>query len=137
VVDGEELDEFEESDGELLEDELFMSVPCDAGELVLSVLEPVVVFESVLELVELELPMVPLDEPLTEPLPVCDESTGPSAPEELFVPLVEVSEPVDGAAGRTRSLPLVEVEPAVSPVVDEELEEVLLSGLVVLELDEV
>jgi len=110
-------------------------VPCDAGELELSVLEPVVVFESVLELVEVELPMVPLEEPLTEPLPVCDESTGPRAPEELFVPLVEVSEPVDGAAGRTRSLPLV--EPAVSPVVEEELEEVLLSGLVVLELDEV
>ena len=128
----EELDEFVEFDGELLEDELFMSVPCDAGELVLSVLEPVVVFESVVELVEL--PTVPLVEPLTEPLPVCVESTGPSAPEELFVPLVEVSDPVDGAAGRTRSLPLV--EPAVSPVV-EELEEVLLSGLVVLELDEV
>ena len=129
----EELDEFVEFDGELLDDELFMSVPCDAGELDVSVVWPVEVFESVVELVEL--PTVALEEPLTEPLPVCDESTGPSAPDVLLVPLVEVSEPVDGAAGRTRSLPLV--EPAVSPEEDEELDEVLLSGLVVLELDEV
>jgi hypothetical protein len=134
VFGDEELDGFVELDGELLEDELFMSVPCDAGELDVSVVWPVEVFASIVELVEL--PMVPLEEPLTEPLPVCDESTGPSAPEELLVPLVEVSEPVDGAAGRTRSLPLVEVEPAVSPA-DDELDEVLLSGLVVLELDEV
>jgi len=129
----EELDGLVVLDGELLEEELFMSVPCDAGELEVSVVWPVEVFESVLELVEL--PMVPLEEPLTEPLPVCDESTGPSVPEEPVVPLVEVSEPVEGAAGRTRSLPLV--EPAGSPVEDEELDEVLLSGLVVLELDEV
>jgi len=134
VFGDEELDEFVEFDGELLDDELFMSVPCDAGELDVSVVWPVEVFESVVELVEL--PTVALEEPLTEPLPVCDESTGPSAPDVLLVPLVEVSEPVDGAAGRMRSLPLVEVEPAVSPA-DDELDDVLLSGLVVLELDEV
>ena len=93
----EELDGFEEFDGELLEDELFMSVPCDAGELEVSVVWPVEVFESVLELVEL--PMVPLDEPLTDVLPVCDESTGPIAPLELVVP-VDESAPVEGAAGR-------------------------------------
>jgi len=95
-----------------------------------SVVWPVEVVESGVELVEL--PMVPLDEPLVDPLPVCDESTGPMAPDEG---LAEESVPVDGAAGRTRSLPLV--EPAVSPVEEEELEEVLSLGLVVLELDEV
>ena len=127
----EELDGFVEFDGELVEDGLFMSVPCDAGALEVSVVWPVVeVVESGVELVEL--PTLPLVEPLTEPLPVCAESTGPSAPD---VPRGEASDPVDGAAGRTRSLPLV--EPAVSPVDEDELEEVLLSGLVVLELEEV
>jgi hypothetical protein len=46
-----------------------------------------------------ELPMVPLDEPLTDPLPVCEGSTGPIAPVEPVVPVVE-SAPVEGAAGR-------------------------------------
>jgi len=44
--------------------------------------------------------MVPLEVPLTDPLPVCEVSTGPSVPEEPLVPL-EVSLPVAGAAGRT------------------------------------
>jgi hypothetical protein len=87
------VDEFEFASelGVLLEDELFMSVPCEAGELVLSVVWP-------LELVEL--PMLPLELPLTEPLPVCELSTGPIEPAEPVVPL-EVSELVEGAAGRT------------------------------------
>ncbi|MFL5456793.1 MAG: hypothetical protein ACJ78X_10360, partial [Myxococcales bacterium] len=70
--------------GELLDDELFMSVPWDDGELVESLVWP-------LELVvppvgfDVELPMLPLVLPLTEPLPVCVESTGPSVPLELEV----------------------------------------------------
>ena len=111
-----------------------MSVPCDAGGLEVSVVWPGEVVVSGLEL--LELPIVPLDEPLTDPLPVCEGSTGPIPPVEPVVPVLPVGEsaPVEGAAGRTRSLPLV--EPAESP--EEELEdEVLLSGLVVLELPEV
>ena len=108
-----------------------MSAPCDAGGLEVSVVWPLE-FVSGVELVEL--PMLPLDEPLTVPLPVCEESTGPIAPGELAVE----SELVEGAAGRTRSLPVASlpvVEPAESPL--DEVEEVLLSGVVVLELDEV
>ncbi|TMB38048.1 MAG: hypothetical protein E6J62_04095 [Deltaproteobacteria bacterium] len=74
-----------------------MSVPCDAGGLEVSVVWPLDLVESGVELVEL--PMVPLDEPLTDVLPVCDESTGPIAPLELVVP-VDESAPVEGAAGR-------------------------------------
>jgi hypothetical protein len=74
-----------------------MSVPCDAGELEVSVVWPLEVVVSGVELVEL--PMVPLDEPLTDPLPVCEGSTGPIAPVEPVVPVVE-SAPVEGAAGR-------------------------------------
>jgi hypothetical protein len=133
----DEFDEFEFELGELLDDELFMSVPCDAGELDESVvLEPVV--PPVL--FEVELPMLPLALPLTDPLPVWVESTGPSVP--LDDPLVpaELSVPVDGAAGRTWS-PLEEDEPAVSPLEDEEVDPLTLPlelelGLVLLELDE-
>jgi hypothetical protein len=108
-----------------------LSAPCDAGGLEVSVVWPGEVVVSGLEL--LELPIVPLDEPLTDPLPVCEGSTGPIPPVEPVVPVGE-SAPVEGAAGRTRSLPLV--EPAESP--EDELEDdVLLSGLVVLELPEV
>jgi hypothetical protein len=78
-----------------LPDGVFMSVPFDAGALEVSVVWPLEVVESGVELVEL--PMVPLDEPLTDPLPVWEGSTGPMAPD---VPLVE-SVPVEGAAGRT------------------------------------
>ena len=63
-----------------------MSVPCDAGGLEVSVVWPLDLVESGVELVEL--PMVPLD-----------ESTGPIAPLELVVP-VDESAPVEGAAGR-------------------------------------
>jgi len=111
-------------------------VPCEAGALEVSVVWPGAVVVSGVEL--LELPIVPLDEPLTDPLPVCEESTGPIAPVEPVVPVLPLvaSAPVEGAAGRTRSLPLV--GPAESPLLEEELdEEVLLSGLVVLELPEV
>ena len=86
-----------ELDGELLDDELFISVPCDAGGLDVSVVWPGEVFVSGVELVEL--PMVPLEEPVTDPLPVCEESTGPIAPVEPVVPREE-SAPVEGAAGR-------------------------------------
>jgi hypothetical protein len=137
VVDElDEFDEFEESElelGELLDDELFMSVPCEAGELdeslVLELVVPPVLFE-------VELPMLPLALPLTDPLPVWVESTGPSAPLEPLVP-VEVSVPVEGEAGRAWSEPLEEDEPAVSPL--EEVEPLTLPlelGVVVLELDE-
>jgi hypothetical protein len=114
--------------GELLDDELFMSVPLDAGELVESLVCP-------LELVvppvgfEVELPMLLLELPLTEPLPVWVESTGPSAPLEPEVP-ADVSVPVEGAAGRAVSLPLDEVDPAVSPL--EDVEPVELESLLVL-----
>jgi len=102
-----------------------VSVPCVAGGLEVSVVCPLELVSGV-ELVEL--PMLPLEEPLTDPLPVCEESTGPIAPGELAL----ASELVEGAAGRTRSLPVV--DPAESPL--DEVEEVLLSGVVVLELDE-
>jgi hypothetical protein len=104
-------------------DGVFMSVPCDAGDFEVSVVWPLEVVVSGVELVEL--PMVPLDEPLTVPLPVCEESTGPTAPVERVVPVESV--PVEGAAGRAWSLP-------VALLLDDE---VLLSGLVVLELEEV
>lgn len=96
---GDELEEFEFELGELLEDELFMSVPCEAGELEESVVWPL---EPVVPPVGLpvELPMVPLEVPLVVPLPVWVESTGPSVP--LVEPLVPADEsvPVEGAAGR-------------------------------------
>lgn len=117
----------------LLDDELFMSVPLDDGELVESFvcpLEPVVPPVGF----DVELPTLPLELPLTEPLPVCVESTGPSVPLEPEVP-ADVSVPVEGAAGRAVSLPLDEVEPAVSPL--EEVEPLLEveSWVVVLELE--
>ncbi|MFL5250636.1 MAG: hypothetical protein ACJ79V_22655 [Myxococcales bacterium] len=118
--------------GELLDDELFMSLPWDEGELVESLVWP-------LELVvppvgfDVELPMLPLVLPLTEPLPVCVESTGPSVPLELEVP-ADVSVPVEGAAGRAVSEPLDEVDPAVSPLDEVELPLEVESWLVVLEL---
>jgi len=85
--------------GVLLEDELFMSVPCDAGELAVSIVWPLDFVVSGLGLVEL--PMVPLVLPLT-PLPVCEGSTGPMAPLVPAEPLVPAGEsaPVEGAAGR-------------------------------------
>ena len=120
--------------GALLDDELFMSVPCDEGELVESVVCPLELVVPPVGL-DVELPMLPLELPLTEPLPVWVESTGPSVPLEPEVP-ADVSVPVEGAAGRACSLPLDEVDPAVSPLDEVELPLDVESWLV-LELEEV
>src|SRR3954469_16917812 len=107
-----------------------MSVPWDEGELVESLVWPLVVPPVGFDV---ELPMLPLVLPLTEPLPVCVESTGPRVPLELELP-ADVSVPVEGAAGRAVSEPLDEVDPAVSPLDEVELPLEVESWLVVLEL---